>query len=280
MPWSHAIRSFRRFSPMAALVMASLLTNPLATHAKDPELWPALQRDVFGEREVVEGTGAVTLYAPANAQDAALLPISIRIPANTVAHAKTLTLIVDSNPAPVAATFTFGDGFRDSDNVGERMLETRIRLDSRSHVRAVLETADGKLHMSAKYVIGAGGCSASPTKDPEAALADLGRMNIRTTVADVRGPTWRETRVMIKHPNFTGLQMDPVSRGYVPARFVNDLEVTTGGRLLFRMEGGISISENPHLRFSYGAGSDDTVQVKAIDTTGAAWTQTSQTKGS
>src|SRR5690606_35254116 len=131
----------------------------LPAGAKDSELWPELQREVFGHRKVVEDTGAVVLYAPENAQDAALLPVSIRIPAGTVPHAKAVTLIVDSNPAPVAATFTFGDGFRQSDNVGERMLETRIRLDSRSHVRAILETADGQLHMSSRYVIGAGGCS-------------------------------------------------------------------------------------------------------------------------
>lgn len=265
----------------AVVLAAGLLTTPVPADARDSELWPELQREVFGDRKVVEGTGAVTLYAPENAQDAALLPVSIRIPANTVPHAKALTLIVDSNPAPVAATFTFGDGFRQGGDIGERSLETRIRLDSLSHVRAILETADGQLHMSTRFVVGAGGCSASPSKDPEAALADLGRIDIRTTAAEARGPAWRETRIMIKHPNFTGLQMDPISRGYVPARFVNDLEITSGGKLLFRMEGGISISENPHFRFSYGAADeDDAVEVNAKDTTGAAFTQRSQTKGS
>lgn len=264
----------------AALLVAGLLAQPLQAADRDSELWPELQRQVFGDRTVKEETGAVALYAPENAQDAALLPISIRIPSSTVAHAKSLTLIVDSNPAPVAATFTFGDGFREGSDVGERMLETRIRLDSRSHVRAILETADGQLHMASRYVIGAGGCSAAPTKDAEAAMTDLGRMDIRTTAADARGEAWRESRIMIKHPNFTGLQMDPISRGYVPARFVNDLEVLSGGKLLFRMEGGISISENPHFRFSYGAGGDDVLEVKATDTTGAEFSHKGQTKGS
>ena len=264
----------------AVLILASLVA-PAAAPATDKEaLWKELHREIFGEREITPSTGAVTLYAPEHAQDAALLPISIRIPAATVPHAVALTLIVDTNPAPVAATFTFGDGFRDGGDVGERTFETRIRLDSFSHVRAVLETADGTLHLSSRYVTGAGGCSAAPSKDPEAALADLGRIDIRTTAADARGAAWRETRVMIRHPNFTGLQMDPVSRGYVPARFVNDLEVSRGGKLLFRMEGGISISENPHFRFSYGAGGDETVEVKARDTAGAEFTQRSQARGS
>lgn len=264
----------------AFLGLAGLLF-PFDAGADDKEaLWTELRREIFGAREIVETTGAVTLYAPENAQDAALLPVSIRIPAATVPHAVALTLIVDTNPAPVAATFTFGDGFREGDDVGERSFETRLRLDSFSNVRAVLETADGTLHMSSRYVIGAGGCSAAPSKDPEAALADVGRIDIRTTAADARGTAWRETQVMIRHPNFTGLQMDPISRGYVPARFVNALEVSSGGKLLFRMEGGISISENPHFRFSYGAAGDEAVEVKASDTAGAQFTQRSQTRGS
>lgn len=274
----HAPQPIRRFA--AVLFLAGLLA-PAGAFADDKEaLWADLQREIFGEREVTLSTGAVTLYAPDHAQDAALLPISIRIPAGTVPHAVGLTLIVDTNPAPVAATFTFGDGFREGGDVGERTFETRIRLDSFSHVRAVLETADGKLHMSSRYVTGAGGCSAAPSKDPEAALADLGRIDIRTTAADARGAAWRETRVMIRHPNFTGLQMDPISRGYVPARFVNDLEVSRGGKLLFRMEGGISISENPHFRFSYGAQANEIVEVKATDTAGAQFSQRSEARGS
>ena len=265
----------------AALLFAGLLLALPAARADDKEaLWVELKREIFGDREVMPSAGAVTLYAPENAHDAALLPVSIRIPAGVVPHAVRLTLIVDTNPAPVAATFTFGDGFREGSDIGERSFETRIRLDSFSNVRAVLETADGTLHMSSRYVIGAGGCSAAPSKDAEAALADLGRIDIRTTAADARGPTWRETRVMVRHPNFTGLQMDPISRGYVPARFVDTLEVSAGGKLLFRMEGGISISENPHFRFSYGVAGDDAVDVKATDTTGAEFTERSQSRES
>ena len=73
---------------------------------------------------------------------------------------------------------------------------------------------------------------------------------------------------MVKHPNFTGLQMDPISRGYVPARFVNDLEVMSGGAVLFRMEGGISISENPNIRFTYGAAPEDVIEINATDNLG------------
>ena len=56
------------------------------------------------------------------------------------------------------------------------------------------------------------------------------------------------------------------------ARFVNDLEIKSAGTLLLKMEGGISISENPNLRFSYGAtGSGDAIEVTARDTEGATF---------
>ncbi len=167
----------------------------------------------------------------------------------------------------------FGVAFLKGQDVGERQLATRIRVDSFSRVRAIVETADGKLHMATRFVAGAGGCSATPSKDMDAALAGLGKIQIKTMAEPVRGADWRETQVMIKHPNFTGMQMDPVSRGYVPARFINDLEVTSAGTLLVRMEGGISISENPNLRISYGTGaSSNAIEVTARDTEGATFT--------
>jgi sulfur-oxidizing protein SoxY len=243
--------------------------------AAEPDLWPRLKQEVFGDREIAENDAVLTLFAPETAEDAALVPISIRFPPNTSRTIATMTLLVDRNPAPVAATFTFGDAFRKGEDVGERQLATRIRLDSFSRVRAIVETTDGKLHMATRFVMGAGGCSATSSKDIEAALAGIGRIDIKTLAEPARGEAFRETQVKIKHPNFTGLQMDPVSRGFVPARFINDLEIKSDGALLFRMEGGISISENPNFRFSYGASAKSPIEVTARDTEGALFTSRS-----
>ncbi len=266
--------TFRRALCTALLCCASLIVPNAGAQAEE-DLWPGLREEVFGAREIVENDGLVTLYAPERAEDAALVPLSIRIPGNVAPNAVALTVLIDRNPAPVAATFTFGDAFRTGADIGERQLATRIRLDSFSKVRAILETTDGKLHMSAKFVSGAGGCSATPSKDIEAALAGLGKIDIKARSEPARGQSFREAQVMIRHPNFTGLQLDPDSRGYVPARFVDDLEVTSAGRLLFRMQGGISISENPHFRVSYSGTPGEVVEVKAKDTEGARFTERS-----
>ncbi|MBN8913840.1 MAG: quinoprotein dehydrogenase-associated SoxYZ-like carrier [Rhizobiales bacterium] len=258
-----------------AASVAAIAGLPSVASAADDDLWPGLREEVFGAREIAENDGTVTLYAPERAEDAALVPLSIRIPGNVALNAVALTLLIDRNPAPVAATFTFGDAFRTGADIGERQLATRIRLDSFSKVRAILETADGKLHMSSKFVSGAGGCSATPSKDIEAALAGLGKIDIKSKIEPARGQSFREAQVMIRHPNFTGLQLDPDSRGYVPARFVDDLEVTSAGRLLFRMQGGISISENPNIRVSYSGAPHEVIEVKAKDTEGIHFTHRS-----
>jgi len=255
-----------------ALAMAMLSASASAIAADDP--WPEIQSSVFPGRTVVEDAASVQLFAPNQADDAAIVPISIRIPSGVAPGAKSLTLIIDRNPAPVAATFTFGDGFRGGPDVGERAIETRVRVDAFSRVRAILETADGSLHMASKFVIGSGGCSAPNAKDPDAALADMGKTKLLVLRDDVHGGAWRDARVMIKHPNFTGLQMNAKTGAFTPARFVRRIEVKQGDTLLWQMDGGISISEDPNIRFTFGTESTADLDFTATDTGGAAFKAT------
>jgi sulfur-oxidizing protein SoxY len=254
------------------------IVHTQARGADDP--WPDIHAGVFAGRAIAENDGAVALYAPEQAEDAAIVPIAIHLPPGIANEAKSLTLIIDRNPAPVAATFRFGDAFSANASVGERKLMTRVRIDNFSKVRAVLETKDGKLHMASKFVMAAGGCSAPASKDADAALASLGRVQVKTIADAARGANWREGIVMIRHPNFTGMQMDIVSRGYTPARYVDLVEVTRGGELLLRMEGGISISEDPNLRFNYEAADADALEVRAKDSDGTHFAGRSMPSGS
>jgi sulfur-oxidizing protein SoxY len=247
-----------------------------ATAADDP--WQDIRRDVFDNREIAENDGTVTLEAPYRAEDAAVVPLTMRIPASA-GEVKSLTLVIDKNPAPVAATFHFGEAA----GKGDRMLSTRVRIDMYSNVRAVVETADGKLHMAVHFVKASGGCSAAASKDADEAFANLGKMQVRTfddPAMKDRSPPVREAQVMIRHPNFTGMQMDQVTRQYTPMMIVQEIEVKRAGTRIFKMEGGISISENPNFRFSFAPGGDDTLEVTATDTEGRVFTATSAGKAS
>ncbi|MCJ8144182.1 quinoprotein dehydrogenase-associated SoxYZ-like carrier [Ancylobacter sp. A5.8] len=251
---------------LAALCLAS--TAAAAQEAGADATWLSLRPDVFGERTIEAQSPLVRLTAPKRAEDAAMVPIDVEVmlPAGDPRTIAKLTLIVDENPAPVAATFTFGGARHDI------ALGTRLRVNSYSYVRAIAETSDGGLHMAESYVKASGGCSAPAMKDEEAALKNIGQMKLRVANDGQTGDATQANRVsriqlMIRHPNYSGLQIDPITRLYTPAMFVDDIVVKQGEELVFSMQGGISLSEDPAIRFSYEP-TGGALQVEAADTEG------------
>jgi len=128
--------------------------------------------------------------------------------------------------------------------------------------------------MTSKFVIGSGGCSAPASKDPQEALAQMGKTRLVVSRDDTNSTAWREARVMIKHPNFTGMQMNKKTGDYTPARFVNSIQVRQGDTVLWSMEGGISISEDPNIRFTFATESPADLEFTATDTAGAKFKAT------
>lgn len=269
-------QTLRRLVATLAVIACAI---PMQAAAADVDPWPEIRKLAFGDREISESGSKFALYAPAQAADAALVPLAIHLPEPIANTAKSLTFIIDRNPAPVAAKFEFGDAYRTLP-VGERVLSTRVRVDAFSKVRAILETTDGQLFMVAKFVAGAGGCSAVASKDPEEAIASLGKVQVKSATSGVHSTAWRDAVVMIRHPNFTGMQMDTKRGQFTPARFVDRLEVKAGGKVLFVMNGGISISENPNLRFTYGAKDGERLSIDASDTEKATFAGTEADSGS
>lgn len=266
---------------LAAALLGAALAIPVGAAENgnaliEADIWPALQKDVFGTKVPVEDLSVVTLEAPGRADDAALVPITVRIPADAAARARKLTLIVDKNPAPVVAEFEYGPAAGN----GERALSTRVRVDMYSNIRAVVETDDGVLHMATKFVKAAGGCSAPALKDTDAALADAGRMIVRTLDTAAAHGSAREGQLMIKHPQYSGLQLNQATGFYIPAKFIREIDVKRGEETVFRMTGGISISEDPNFRFTYAGGGDETLDVTATDTDGRVFTGRTGPKGS
>jgi sulfur-oxidizing protein SoxY len=50
------------------------------------------------------------------------------------------------------------------------------------------------------------------------------------------------------------MQMDQVTRLYIPAEFVQSLRISLGARDVLAVDSGISISENPVFRFDFAPG--------------------------
>lgn len=248
----------------ALFALAAMLSFNAPAQAGYEDVWPELKSQVFGATDIAEEDGVISLEAPVRAEDAALVPITIRMPAATAEAVKKVTIVVDKNPAPVAAMFSFGKAAGN----GERMLSTRIRINRYTFIRVVAETQDGKLHMTSKFVKATGGCSAPFGKDYETALEGLGKTKIKMFSTPEKGGQ-SEAQVMIRHPSFTGMQIDPTTRVTPPARFVENLEVKSGGEMVFKMEGGITISEDPNFRFTYTPGGDGVIEVSGTDTAGS-----------
>ncbi|MFG1247098.1 quinoprotein dehydrogenase-associated SoxYZ-like carrier [Xanthobacter flavus] len=262
---------------LAATPLAGMLASPAAAQSAqaDPDkpeaTWSSIRGDIFPSAKITDAGNAVRIDAPSRAEDAALVPLTLalELPKDDPRTLKAVTLIIDENPAPVAGRFAFGDGIRNFS------LSVRVRVNSYSWVRAVAETSDGALIMTKAYVKAAGGCSAPATKDTAESIAKLGEIRFRS-FADSGRP---EAQVQIRHPNFSGLQMDEATRGYTPAWFVREVQVKQGAKLIFAMEGGISISEDPTFRFSFTP-SADPVSVRAEDTEGKIFARTFPGNGS
>lgn len=255
---------FRTAAAAGLAVALSISALTVARANDDNVIWDGIRADLYGQEQVQDGAGKVALDAPYRAEDASTVPLTIRLPAEFAKTVKSLTLVIDKNPSPVVATFTYGDAA----GGGDRVLATRVRIDQYSEVRAIAQTTDGKLFMTTKFVKASGGCSAPAGKDPEEAAKTLGKMKVMTAFKDPDNAALEEAQVMIKHPNSSGMQMDQATGLYIPAHFVDKIQVKTGGKVVFTMTGGISISENPHFRFTYQGNPADVMSVEAEDSKG------------
>jgi len=227
----------------------------------DPEAsatWQKVRADLFAGAAIAVDDGVVSLEAPARAQDGAVVPIAIRAGfAQTSARSiERLWIVIDNNPSPVAAVF------RLTAASGRADIETRVRIEQYTHVRAIASTSDGALHMAMRYVKASGGCSAPPGADPAASRASLGRVRLTADAAPAGEPT--PVRLLISHPNDSGLAMDQLTRTYAQAHFVRTLEVRQGGDLVLSADLDFAISENPFFRFYVPAGAQ-ALQVRVVD---------------
>ena len=205
--------------------------------------WADLRHALFGDRTVEDAGDLVAIEAPARAEDAAIVPVAIRVAETLAPEVRGLYLVIDDNPSPLAAHFVLGPV------AYPREITTRVRIDDYTYLHAVAETADGRLYATARFIKAAGGCSAPAGKDQALALERLGKMKL--TIAERSRPDDpAKVKLLISHPNNSGLQIDQVTRNYIPADFMQTLDVTYNGQAVFRLESDIAISEDPSFEFS------------------------------
>ena len=256
---------------LAALLLVSTLATPVMAQQSE-ETWKAIKPDIFGDKTILDGDDLMTMDAPVRAEDAAVVPLTVRTlkPQAGETAIKAITLVIDENPAPVAAKVSFGPA------AATASFSTRLRVNSYSYIRAIAEMNDGSLRMIKKFVKASGGCSAPALKDEDKSVSEIGQLRLRQFAqGDAEAKDYAlapndsgaaEAQIMIRHPNYSGLQMDQITMLYIPAQFVHEIALKRGDALVLKMEGGISLSENPSFRFAFRKEGSGDLALRAEDT--------------
>jgi sulfur-oxidizing protein SoxY len=248
-------------------ILLSMASTICLARAEDDQFerqtrWIEIEKAVFGDRMAEPDEAIIKLDAPERAEDAALVPIEIKL--NADAAITGLYIIVDDNPAPMAGHFTFGPAAYVDD------LKLRVRVNSYTNMHAVAELTNGRLVEAVSFVKASGGCSAPVGASEEEAMQGIGDIRMKFAGHFEPGKSARAT-VMVRHPNFSGMQMDLDTRGYTPARYIQTLKVTEGDELVFTLSGDISMSSNPVIGFSFKTQSSGPLTVSVDDSEKMHW---------
>lgn len=256
---------------LAGFGLAGLTFANLPARAEDDQpsgsgAWEDVRDTLFKARPITDGGDRLKLETPYRALDAAIVPMTIALaaPASPADQVRTVWLIIDENPAPVAAVVHLPDQQRAFE------LQTRVRVNAYTDVHAVAETADGRLLGVSHFVKAAGGCSAPALKDPAEMEARRGRMKLRELNQFAAGQPL-EAQLLISHPQYTGMQIDQVSRNWIPPDYLTRIDVAFAGRPVMSIDGDISLSEDPSLTFAFVPDRPGDLTVAATDSKGRAY---------
>jgi len=260
------------FASTFSIALAKTTENPKPSEsiADQNETWNTLLKAYyFEDKTIIESDELFDFSAPYRAEDGAMVPIEIvaKKPQTEEHYIKSLWIIIDKNPKPLAGKFKF------SPLNGKADLSMRIRVDAYSPVRVIAETNENKLYMVSHYVKSSGGCSAPASSDAATALARLGKIRLKTSLLkSFEQPV--QTRLAISHPNTSGLQKDQVTTLFIPPHYISKIDVKFEGKTIFSAETDISISENPNFKFYFVPSKAGILTTEITDTKGNKFTQT------
>jgi sulfur-oxidizing protein SoxY len=144
----------RRILIKGGVVLAALAVLPKAALAA---AWP---REAFGSTVAsgalqallgntpVQSTDKIELKVPEIAENGAVVPVTI---GTTLADVKSISIVVEKNPRPLAASFEILPGTLPE-------VSSRIKMGETSDVMAVVETGSGVFSTAKTVKVTIGGC--------------------------------------------------------------------------------------------------------------------------
>jgi len=147
-----AMKPLRRTLVLAAGALAGSLLAPLRAFA-------AWNKEAFGSKtaaDALKGLGVsasseskdIVIEAPQIAENGAVVPIEV---SSNIANTKSISVVIEKNPFPLAAKFDFSDG-------ALPYVKVNVKMGESSFVRVVAE-AGGRFYTATKEVkVTIGGC--------------------------------------------------------------------------------------------------------------------------
>ena len=85
--------------------VALVMRGSPSSAAEPVDPWPGLVQDIFNNRAINDGNDILAIEMPYRAEDAAIVPVTLRskLAPEDARRLKTITLVIDQNPAPMAA---------------------------------------------------------------------------------------------------------------------------------------------------------------------------------
>lgn len=254
------------------LVYALLLCLSTVAVAADPDEnpnWLQLKSLLFGETGIhPHATDVLQVYVNPRADDAAVVPVMVRTyvrqePERYIRH---IYLIVDENPSPFGVKFTL------TPESGVADVETRVRMENSSPIRAIAEMNDGSLWMDSAMVYGSGGCSA-PVSGGEVD-ASLGTLRLSADANFGKPGEPVQAQLMIKHPQITGMSTNIV----LEPHFVRQVNVFYADKLVMSADVDFTISENPVFRFYFVPDKNGELRAEVVDSSDLRFEQSISVK--
>jgi sulfur-oxidizing protein SoxY len=253
------------FLQAGSIAIAALFATVAVANEKaepNPALspyWDSIKQLTFGERTInPDARDVIRVYLNVRADDASTVPVVVKaqIEQTDNDYIKSIYVIVERNPSPMAGVFHF------TPESGRAQVETRLRFEDYSFVRAVAEMNDGKLYMAQRWVKAAGGCSAPNGKKLSESL--LGKMKLRFDDETITYHKPNLVQLVIRHPNESSLAAN-FDATQIP-QFVRSVKVTYGGKPVMQAEIDFSLSDNPNFRFFFTPEEKGLLNIEVEDT--------------
>lgn len=255
----HNCSSLHWFFCVFFSIFCTLGLLPKAHAALIADQWLVIKEAYFDKQIITEAQDKISLQAPAQAENAAVVPFSFSV------HLKQATIhkiyvFTDANPILLTAILT------PKAPVKALSLATRIRLERNSFVRVLVVDSMGRTFIKTTNIkTPGGGCGGGAMTDEAKLRALAGKMKMR--LVKPKDEQKGALVLNIKHPMRTGFER--TFQGYfAKAWFIQYVELKLNDKPYLNAELGPGISADPYLKLSAQAIHEKQVSVKLVDNEG------------